>query len=269
VSTPSLTGSAVEERRDQRQYRFDATNRADAGFGPNGWAPGAWSDRSRIVLTPIAAPTILGLYGLSAATLLIGTHMAGWWGSPASLLLVFPYVLMLGGLTQFAAGLWAFRARDGLATTVHGIWGAFWLAYGLYQLLALSGTLPPVGPPRAVLVSFGFWFVPLAAITAAATVAAAAASIGLVAVLLPLTLGALFAAIGYMAGNAWAVTLAGWFLLISACFAWYVASATLIEGEYGRTVLPTGRRTRAADRPGAPADEPAETDDRTDNRVTP
>mgnify|MGYP006141587119 CR=1 FL=1 len=32
--------------------------------------------------------------------------------------------------------------RDGLATAMHGTWGAFWLGYGLYLLLvALGGQL--------------------------------------------------------------------------------------------------------------------------------
>lgn len=267
MTSPPPSGSAVQDRRDQRQYRF-TTNRADAGFGPNGWAPGAWTDRSRIVLTPIAAPTILGLYGLFSATLTVGTYLAGWWGTPASLLLVFPFVLMLGGLTQFAAALWAFRARDGLATALHGIWGALWLAFGLYQLLAVTGALPAVGAPRAVAVAFGFWFIPATAITLALTMAATAANTGLVAVLGPLTLASLFAAIGYMGGLAWSITLSGWLMVISACFAWYVATATLIESEFGRALLPTGRRL-APDLEERETGEPVDVEDTAANRAVP
>jgi uncharacterized protein len=42
-----------------------------------------WLDHTRVFLQPIAAPSILGLFG-------------------------------------FAAGMWAFRARDGLASAIHG-----------------------------------------------------------------------------------------------------------------------------------------------------
>jgi succinate-acetate transporter protein len=255
VTTSSRNPVAVEDRTARRDYRF-ATNRADAGFGPNGWAPGAWTDRSRIVLTPVAAPSILGLYGLFAATLIIGANMAGWWGSPTSPVLVFPLIMMLGGLAQFTAGVWAYRARDGLATALHGIWGAFWLAFGLYQLLAATGVLPLPTQSRAAAVDFGMWFVPLTAITAAMTVAAAAASIGLVTVLASLTAGSLFAALGFMGAQSWSITLAGWLFFISACLAWYVASAMLIEGEHGRTVLPTGRRSPAGELPERQTAEP-------------
>jgi hypothetical protein len=37
--------------------------------------------------------------------------------------------------------MWAYRARDGLATAMHGMWGAFWMAYGLLFLLVATKTL--------------------------------------------------------------------------------------------------------------------------------
>jgi hypothetical protein len=43
-----------------------------------------WTDRSRIVLTPIAAPSILGLFGFAGATFMVASLLAGWWGSPAA-----------------------------------------------------------------------------------------------------------------------------------------------------------------------------------------
>jgi hypothetical protein len=67
-----------------------------------------------------------------------------------------------GGIAQFAAGLWAYRARDALATAMHGMWGAFWMAYGILWLLVAAGdlTLPAGKFPEPA-----FWFFPLAAIT--------------------------------------------------------------------------------------------------------
>ena len=37
--------------------------------------------------------------------------------------------------------MWAYRARDGLATAMHGTWGAFWLGYGFLNLLVTTGAL--------------------------------------------------------------------------------------------------------------------------------
>src|SRR5918911_730826 len=91
--------------------------------------------QTRINLTPIAAPSILGLYGFAGATLMVAANMAGWYGTKSSPGFLFPFAAMFGGLAQFLAGMWAFRARDALATAMHGMWGAFWLAWGILYLL--------------------------------------------------------------------------------------------------------------------------------------
>lgn len=215
-----------------------------------------WGERARIVLSPIAAPSILGLFGFFAATLLVGSNMAGWWGTAASQTLVFPFALMLGGVAQFLAGMWAYRARDGLATAMHGIWGTFWLAFGLYQLLVTAGRLPAVTMPLDV--SFGFWFIPLAAITAMGALAALARNVGLFAVLAPLATGSGFAAAGFIGGFSWCLTVAGWLFVFSAGFAFYTASALMLKESYGRTILPTGEYRTAANVPGREDARPVE-----------
>jgi succinate-acetate transporter protein len=232
-------------------------NRADAGFGPHGWAPGAWGEGSRIVLTPVAAPSILGLYGMFSAALLYGSNLAGWWGTATSPVLIFPFLLMLGGLAQLIGCIWAYRARDALATAMHGVWATFWLAFGLYQWLVATGNLPlATAVSRPAAFDLGMWFVPLVAITGALAVAAAAASVGLVGVLTLLTGASLFAAIGYTGHHPVSNTIAGWLFVLAAAVAWYVASALLIESERGRAVLPTGRR-RAREAAGPDQPEPA------------
>ena len=255
MTTSSRTSSTVEDRRSDRTYRFDDTNRADERADP-GKPQDIWAERSRVVLTPVAAPSILGLYGFFAATLLVGSHLAGWWGSPSAPVLVFPYAVMLGGVAQFAAGLWAYRARDALATAMHGIWGAFWLAFGLYNLLVATGAMPSVTSPKDV--PFGFWFIPLAAITTMGALAALATSVGLFAVLAPLAAGTVFAAVGYIGGISWTLTVAGWLFVISAGFAWYMASAMMLEESFGRTVLPTGKYRTDANVPGRSTSRPVE-----------
>jgi uncharacterized protein len=229
-------------------------NAADAGPGAPDEAAEDWESRSRIVLTPVAAPSILGLFGFFSATLLVGSHLAGWWGGTTAPLLVFPFALVLGGLAQFLAGMWAYRARDGLATAMHGIWGGFWLAFGLYQLLVATRVLPMVIGTQDV--AFGFWFIPMAAITAMGALAAAARNGLVVAVLAPLAAGSVFAAVGYIGGIAWCLTVAGWLFVFSAGFAWYEAGAMMIKAAAGRTILPTGEYRIAANVPGRKPEEP-------------
>jgi succinate-acetate transporter protein len=208
-----------------------------------------WREHSQITLQPVAAPSILGLYGLAGATFVVGSNLAGWWGTAASALYLFPFVALVGGVAQLLAGMWAYRARDGLATATHGTWGAFWLSYGVLFLLVATGTLaaPTVRAP-----ALGYWFIAAAAVTWACAAAALARSIGLTAVLALLAAAATFAAVGYTAALPWAVRTAGWLFICSAIAAWYVATAMLLENERGRPLLPTGKREPPGDRAPEP-----------------
>ena len=47
---------------------------------------------------------------------MVAANMAHWFGSSHTALLLAPFVVFFGGLAQFLAGMWAFKARDGLAT---------------------------------------------------------------------------------------------------------------------------------------------------------
>jgi hypothetical protein len=65
-----------------------------------------WVSRSRVTLTPIAAPSIMGLFGFMIATL------------------IFPFAAVAGGLLQGIAAIVSFRHRDGVAVAVHTAWAA-------------------------------------------------------------------------------------------------------------------------------------------------
>ncbi|HYX94653.1 MAG TPA: GPR1/FUN34/YaaH family transporter [Geodermatophilus sp.] len=206
-----------------------------------------WREHSQITLQPVAAPSILGLYGFAGATFMVATNLAGWWGDQSSALYLFPFAALFGGMAQFLAGMWAYRARDGLATAMHGTWGAFWLGYGLLFLLVATGALTL---PTGAFVALGYWFIVLAAVTWAGAAAAVYASIALTAVLTLLAAGSTFAAIGYGLGASWALTTAGWLFICSAVVAWYVATAMVFESVRGTSVLPVGKR-EAVDAPAS------------------
>ena len=96
---------------------------------------------AQIYLQPIAAPSILGLYGFAGATFMVAVHMAHWFGGALTDLYLAPFAALFGGLAQFTAGMWSFKARDGVATAMHGTWGSFWMAFGLLELAFLHGSL--------------------------------------------------------------------------------------------------------------------------------
>ena len=202
-----------------------------------------WRDHTTIALQPVAAPSILGLYGFAGATFIVSANIVGWYGdSSLTPLVLFPFAAMFGGLAQLLAGMWAYRARDGLATAMHGTWGAFWLGYGIYHLLVALHTLPGPGNDPVAASAFGFWFVALAAITWAGTLAASAESVAVTAVLATLAAGSTLLAVALIGGVPVLETIAGYLLIVSALLAWYTASGMMLEGTFKRPVFPLGRR---------------------------
>lgn len=241
-----------------------ATHRtADRGADRGADVPGEhafWENRTRISLSPIAAPSILGLFGFAGATMMVGAWQAGWYGNAATPLILWPFALTFGGLAQLLAGMWSYRARDGLATAVHGMWGAFWLAWGLFFLLISVGAVPaalaPVlGTERQ---GFGFWFIALAVITGICALAALGANMVQALLLAVLAAGAGFTAAGFWAPSNWALDVGGWLFVGAAGIALYLAAAMMMENSFGRTILPTGKYRVAGNVPGGRSVRPLE-----------
>jgi len=208
---------------------------------------------AQIYLQPIAAPSILGLYGLAGATFMVAANMAHWFGTSATSLYLFPFAAIFGGLAQFLAGMWAFRARDGVATAVHGMWGSFWMAYGILNVIFAVGKIPP---PVGAFPEIGFWFIVLAAITWVAVGAASAESSALAILLTFLAAGSTTAAIGELTGLAWLMTLTGWLFIISSIVAWYTGSALMLEEACGHEVWTLGKSKQSGMRVSTGMGEP-------------
>lgn len=210
---------------------------------------GEWRDHARVMLQPVAAPSVLGLFGFAVATFAVTANLVGWFGGASSPALLFPFTTATGGIAQGVAALWSYRARDTLATAVHGIWGAFWLAYGVLQLLIAVKVLPAPAPGAAV-PALAYWFYTLAAVTLMAMLASLAESLAVTSVLLLLGVGSAFLGIFYTVGGTTWQDIAGYVTMGSAVAAFYAASAMLLANTWGRTVLPLGKYTREANVPG-------------------
>jgi succinate-acetate transporter protein len=212
-------------------------------------------EHTRVMLQPIAAPSILGLFGFAGATFIVAANLAGWYGSETSPQYLFPFAAFFGGLAQFIAGMWSFRARDGLATAMHGMWGSFWMAYGLLNLLVAIGVY---ALPTGTFPELGFWFIVLAVITGLGALASLAESMGLFTVLTTLAVGSGFLAVHYLTAVGWWETAGGWILVASAVAATYTAGAMMLEGTWGRVILPLGKIEREANVPGATVTRPVQ-----------
>jgi succinate-acetate transporter protein len=205
---------------------------------------------ARTFLQPIAAPSILGLYGFAGSTFIVAANLAHWYGTAETPLFLFPFVAIFGGVAQLSAGLWAYKARDGLATAMHGMWGSFWIGYGILNVLFATGVLSTSNPN--FLGGFGYWFIALGFITFTGAIAAQAENLALAAVLHTLWIGSALLAIGFLVtgtlNSVW-VIIGAWVLILSALCAWYTASALMLEGVTGRAVLPVGMTKTAQQQP--------------------
>jgi succinate-acetate transporter protein len=239
--------STIDERRE----------RASAGVALQ---DGAWRDgfaRPRVVLQPTAAPSALGLAGFSVATAMVALIQAGWVGHWSDMAAVGLFAMTFGGIAQFCAGMWSYKARDVVATVAHGMWGSFWIAFGLLQIFTITGHLPaPV--PGVSNSALGLWFLGLAYMTGIAALAATFENIGIGAVLWTLTAGSVLSTIGWFSGGIGSTSLGagGVLFIVSAGLAAYMVLAMSLHAMTGRTILPLGHYKKDANKPGAKPSEP-------------
>lgn len=232
-----------------------ASNVAAGPLGPDEpareAAPAFWRDRTHIALQPVAAPSILGLFGFAVSTFMVSANLAGWYGGNDTPLVLFPFALAFGGIAQLLAAMWSFKARDALASAVHGAWGSFWIGYGLYLLLVAVHVLPGPTATRIAGAGFGYWFIGLAAVTLSAAVAALAENTALVSVLTTLFAGSALLAIGLVVPLEFLVPIGAIVLVASAVLAWYAATAMLLQAIYHRPLLPVGALQRPSTIPAS------------------
>jgi succinate-acetate transporter protein len=209
----------------------------------------AWLARTRVVLNPIAAPSIIGLFGFMIATVMVGAWQAGWYGDAKTPLVLWPFALVAGGVLQSIAAVASLRARDGVAAAVHTAWGSFWIGWGILQLLVATHVMPPIALGQTS-PTFAFWFIALTLVTFWCALGSLGHSLGLFAVLSTLTAGAALTAAGFYAGSLGVLQAGGVLLVISAGFAWLAAGSMVLEHSFGRTIIPTGRWSKNANIPG-------------------
>jgi succinate-acetate transporter protein len=213
----------------------------------------------RVFLQPIAPPVTLGLWGFFGSTFVISTWILGWWGNPDSPTTFFVFNAASGGVAQFLAGLWSFRARDYIASALLTMWGTYWMAYGFLVGLSVAGffTIPPLTAPQP---AFAIWFIPLGLFTLTGAVAALskAGNFPLFALLLTVGMGCACVCGGFWTGSKGWIDVGAWLFIVGAGFAWYVAAMTLLLSAWRRVILPLGKFGRAGNVPGRPFEFPSE-----------
>ncbi|KAK3719106.1 hypothetical protein LTR37_004670 [Vermiconidia calcicola] len=200
----------------------------------------------QIFLQPIAPPAALGLAGFAGSTWITASHIASWWGNEESPIIFFPFVAMFGGVAQFIAGLFGFKARDTLVTVINTMWGSFWIAIGILYAFVAAGALPP-HEVHTHFPELASWFVVLTVFTWSGALAATARDVVLSICLFSLAIGSTIACCmfaynggsgsasddGLTGGVTMGMKAASYFWMLSALAAWWRVTVYLIEEAYG------------------------------------
>jgi succinate-acetate transporter protein len=215
-----------------------------------------------VFLQPIAPPVSLGLWGFFGSTMVLSTWILGWWGAPGPKDpgYFFVFNAVIGGLVQFCAGLWSFKARDYVASSLLTMWGTYWMGWGIVQVLGVTHaiTIPPLTTPQP---AFAMWFIPLGIFTFVGSLAALSRQHGgffLWLLLFTVGVGSWLFCIGLWLGNTTWIDVAAWFFVVGACAAWYVGAMTMLHSAWRRVVLPLGKYNRASNVPGRRTEFPSE-----------
>jgi succinate-acetate transporter protein len=197
--------------------------------------------QARILLQPIAAPSVLGYFALGSALIIWGSWFAQGWGTEKDPSSFFPFLLLFGGVGQLAAALWSYRARAAVSAALHGSWAAFFLGIALIYLLATTHTITV--PMRGdAWPSLGQWLIYMSVVTWTTAFAVLPRSpVGFVAQA-TLGAGAAIGAAALLLGSSGWEDVSGWLFVAAATFAFYAGAALMLNAVYGMRALPLLRR---------------------------
>lgn len=191
----------------------------------------------------IGDPTPMGIFGFATGTLVIGFVMAGI--TPiTSLPAVIPSVFIFAGIAQFIAALYAFSRGNTFAGTVMGSFGANNVLVSTFIWMQHTGFIGKGAPENELL---GVGLCCLGYIALALTIAALplnASYAGLIAALIP---GYALPGIHFLGLGGHGNTIMHWggyFLLLSALWAFYAGAALVINSTHQREVLGLARIKR-------------------------
>jgi succinate-acetate transporter protein len=161
----------------------------------------------------VANPGPLGLAGFALTTMLLSAANAGLTVGDIWL----PYAIFYGGLAQFAAGMWEFKAKNTFGATAFSTYGAFWMGLAFYVWF-WAGKATNVHADLGWML-LGFSIFTLIMMLNSFKINNAAVMYVFVALFITFVLLTL----GEFTGMAMLHTLGGWVGLITALLAWYAA----------------------------------------------
>ena len=188
-------------------------------------------------VSAIANPAALGLGGFALTTFVISTHNA--FPGQAPDLTWVGLAFFYGGLAQFAAGMWEFKAGNTFGATAFSTYGAFWMSLATFVLLALNGHIPAADAGKDI----GWFFLAFAIFNTYMLILSARTNMSVFLVFLTLEITEILLFLGNFNGDAAGnglVGLAGWVGILTAIVAWYGSAAVVANSQRAKPVLPVG-----------------------------
>ncbi len=178
----------------------------------------------------LANPAPLGLTGFALTTWLLSMVNAGWYDG-ASVPMVLASAFAFGGTAQFFAGLAELPRGNTFGFVAFCAYGAFWWSFALFVEFFKAGV--PAG-------FVGWWLVCWGVFSTAMLIGSLALNRTLQLIFLALVITFFLLAGADLYGIPSLKTTGGYFGLLTALLAFYLAAAEVINETHGREVLPIG-----------------------------
>jgi succinate-acetate transporter protein len=209
-----------------------------------------------VELLPAADPAPLGLAAFALTTFMLSGHNATFIPD----VLWVGLALFYGGLVQLCAGMWEFRNRNVFGSTAFSTYGGFWLALGIFVVLAETTTLGSTLKPVDINNGLAWFLVSFAIFNTYMMLWSLRVNLAVFGVFLTLEITEILLAVGFFrlahGMSPWILHAGGWAGIVTAAVAWYASAAGVINGMSPKPVLPVGPalwgRLPALSRPESP-----------------
>ena len=190
--------------------------------------------------SPVADPAPLGLAGFALTTFLLSGHNATFipdviWIGPA---------LFYGGVAQLLAGMWEFRNRNVFGATAFSTYGAFWMALGIFVVLAETTKIVSAYTGGDLTNGLAWFLFAFLMFNTYMLIGSMRVNVAVFLVFLVLEATEAVLVIGFFnlshGGTPWWLHAGGWLGIATAAVAWYASAAGMLNGQAGRKVLPVG-----------------------------
>jgi succinate-acetate transporter protein len=177
----------------------------------------------------------MGLFGFALGTTVIAWVLSGWAALPQSMIATVPSLLVFAGIGQFIAGLYAFSRTNSWAGTTMCSYGANNVIVAAFLWMQAGGLIPMSGS-NMLLLSVDLFC--MGYISVALMIGALRLNLTYVLITACLIAGYTLPGIQFLGASRELGILGGYFLLAASFFAFYAATAMIVNSSWQREVVP-------------------------------